>query len=1126
MKKTTLFLLFCGLLTTQANFVYQSGSSFTTTADLDGDGRSDLVLVDGSNATVRVGYQLSANTITWSAPRSLGLDEVTGVTCGNILNTGYDVLVATAPMLNRYHLYHLDSAATPLVPTSIYAAGLGPQSLAAMDIGGAGNTANDDLFSVSVMNGGSPYRLTSIRSDGTLLSSLSSFTITSAWSHMNEVEYAAGQYALGFIDGVWLRIHDWSAGTINQVDYVHAGFSASAAYVSFIPASGSYAQFLVWKPGQSELKALAITEPVPGSYEFSAPTTYDLGSPIESIQVVEGAGITRLAIIFDEGVAAAIFDYDGTGAPALLQEIYPPQNEFIAGFLSMGTDDLIMFSSVSGNFSGAVTADQQTFSGGQFVSTGTQQLAAGRVRNQANVMTFASEPFVDNAPRRLQLLRAGDWSSSSAVGAGVVSSDVETDSGTEYGLGSLQTVSLGAADPSAAYTLDNQLHAAISTYSFDAARGDELVGITVDPDPGAYGTSIAVSFSTDPSASVYYRTSPTASWVFHSAPFTLFKDTTVQYYAVGGTGQTIIHEAVYSFTDTPSDLDSDGDGVPDYVEIANGLDPLESGLDSDGDGYSDLDELLAGTDPTNAADVPAARIEQGSVYDLVLTPRPYDGVVNAMDKSAIDTQVRLFSASGGLRSYAKTTNLVLGVMTDNPAAHFPALSRSAVLPFLTAVSDTRFDVYSTTAGNQRGVELVGVYLQPDVVSIDVPYAYQGGVLSTEAANWVGAAQTAYAAQVRDIEVDSLGFEETLSGLMFERKVADLLYERGTISNAWISLFKGRTADLAMDGITVADLQSLETAGPGGEAAYHLPTLLSYFRTQVISMLQAQALAIDVYDTCSYYGRDDANAGQYPLPVGVLRTFMYSGELHSNYLAQSSQDAAQIIGDFVEINAALAGAPARSTGSFMLEVRADSFDAACPVLYTGGSVAKSLYTASGNPYRFPTTFTLQPGAQVSVEAYTDMTWNQCPGTDPLEVISLALTAVPTASGSDENGNLIPDDYESIFLVGSGGLATSDLDGDGYSDLQEYLDQTDPDNAASFGGSGPVDLSPPFIWIQSSDLSIDWPSAYADAFVFTVEYTGDLAGTPFAQEQELPRGNLDTTLDLSADQRFYRVKMRLR
>jgi hypothetical protein len=50
-------------------------------------------------------------------------------------------------------------------------------------------------------------------------------------------------------------------------------------------------------------------------------------------------------------------------------------------------------------------------------------------------------------------------------------------------------------------------------------------------------------------------------------------------------------------------LDSDGDGLPDAWEIANGLDPFASDadLDSDNDGRTNLDEFAAGTDPQSAA---------------------------------------------------------------------------------------------------------------------------------------------------------------------------------------------------------------------------------------------------------------------------------------------------------------------------------------------------------------------------------------------------------------------------------------------------------------------------------------------------------------------------------------------
>jgi hypothetical protein len=61
----------------------------------------------------------------------------------------------------------------------------------------------------------------------------------------------------------------------------------------------------------------------------------------------------------------------------------------------------------------------------------------------------------------------------------------------------------------------------------------------------------------------------------------------------------------------PNSPDSDGDGMPDSLELQLNLDP--NSVDSDGDGVPDLDEFLLKTDPGNAASTPTIASAQYSV---------------------------------------------------------------------------------------------------------------------------------------------------------------------------------------------------------------------------------------------------------------------------------------------------------------------------------------------------------------------------------------------------------------------------------------------------------------------------------------------------------------------------------
>ena len=132
-----------------------------------------------------------------------------------------------------------------------------------------------------------------------------------------------------------------------------------------------------------------------------------------------------------------------------------------------------------------------------------------------------------------------------------------------------------------------------------------IPGITVDPEGGTYDHTLAVHIRALPAPNnpngntgilfSINREPPTILPSKHTHIIHLMEDTALTVWAVQGTNSSAQVTTNYTIRDPAGPRrDSDGDGLPDAWEIANGFDPLVSDLnrDGDGDGWSDFEELV------------------------------------------------------------------------------------------------------------------------------------------------------------------------------------------------------------------------------------------------------------------------------------------------------------------------------------------------------------------------------------------------------------------------------------------------------------------------------------------------------------------------------------------------------
>lgn len=151
-------------------------------------------------------------------------------------------------------------------------------------------------------------------------------------------------------------------------------------------------------------------------------------------------------------------------------------------------------------------------------------------------------------------------------------------------------------------------------------------------------------------------------------------------------------------------LDSDGDGMPDVWEIANGLnpyDPTDAGLDPDGDGLTNLQEYQLGTNP-HVADTDGDGLNDG--YEVQIGTNPLvadtdgdglsDGQEVALGTNPLNPDTDGDGIPDGIEVKIGTnplvydiTTTVTGYVTNGDGSPHPGAS-VVVLTYFTGITDS------------------------------------------------------------------------------------------------------------------------------------------------------------------------------------------------------------------------------------------------------------------------------------------------------------------------------------------------------------------------------------------------------------------------------------------------------
>ena len=1114
-KLLALYLLFPAVLLLAApNQAVRNNISFTSqeiaaAGDFNGDGLLDYAVVDRGPGSVRVGYQKAGGILNWSESRLCGIPNVSSIAVGRPDLPGIDRLFVTSPFANRIHWVDLSHETAPLAPTDFTSLGLGPTQLIALDIDYPGNdTAEDELVVLSTMNNppaSDALKLYPLDDDGILFAILADLAIPAGPPRqLSRVRLRSGlPYTTGLTHSNQFTVFDTrNHPSFPVVDTVGGlpenGFMLNARW----DQRDDEFQFMFFAPGDSSITVSAVTP----SLGLAAPVTHALAKGYASIAFAESPSGPGFIAMSADKLEADFYLFDGVQSPTLRQTLTTDAENPFTFLLQTDSDSFeLLHQTADGEAS--VLSSRYDWNGNAFILSDINALPRGQVPHRGSVIYFNQEPFVQTDTPVIHRRALGDWTRVFTFTQGGASNQVRRLESQSPEVGLLEIGPEDLPTPvSAQFGWANQINDHTSVYDNGSRLGTQTGFIDIEPPPGAYSSYFRITLL--PSTGIettYYRFSPDEAWQIYSGPiglpsgakpFTLFT-----YGDVTDVGPTPIFRGTYQWSLPPEEMDSDSDGLPDFVEVVYGIDPQSS--DGDNDGYHDLEELISNIDPNDPLASPANRdtIAWQQSYNLRVHPMVHD----------TNTPFPPNFLEGQTGEYVRVYNNTGSLVAENPVVEAAGGSNGVQLVDIPLDPEDLFSVVATPPsfvtddGQRLGREMMGLYPHPIVRLPSPNFTYNDSADDiSEAIRWLSNALSFFPTIERTTIVDeSFDLFDSLAFVLSEKIIGDLLFERGTIGTNEISLAAFRDRDTRYVP-SQQELLSLQL-DPG----YRIHTLINSVHEQImtntnIRVSRLRRVCSEVYRTAGL--QNDTNS-IYASPITALRHFVSEGTLPGT--ASSVSYAADIALAPGVLNSAFDACAyirsliaLRPTVTIEVLVNAQTGQSSCTQLEsaTDGS-AINLIDARANPYDLPGGAPLPPGARLLLHGYTDRA-GECGGLD-VEVISLRLIELPSPPLDDADGNLLSDEWELALLGSAGASALGDHDNDGYSDLEESLAGTDPTRSQSLPTGAPLDLSPPEIRIETmSDGSIrlhwDYPGEVSERIGFRILSANELGPTQFSDD----------------------------